>query len=153
MQIKSVIIDYIYYINFIVFNISTLFCSWSAQLKFGCVEYTRSSYMRSNWVTLCHWFKKCIDLESFLSDRNTKYLVKSDLKWNYILDMSTILFSWLCKEIEYRYLNNPHFNLTFGSLAFCQVLSGGRQRQISNRKLENFFFGKQDIVSTLIWWL
>ena len=29
----------IHYINFIMFNISTLFFSWFAQLKLGCILY------------------------------------------------------------------------------------------------------------------
>ena len=39
MQIKSVVIDYIYYINFITFNSSTLFFSLFALVKLGCVLY------------------------------------------------------------------------------------------------------------------
>ena len=40
MQIKSVILDNIHYINFITFDMSTLFFSWFALLKLGCVLYT-----------------------------------------------------------------------------------------------------------------
>ena len=39
MQVKSFIIDDIHYINFITFNISTLFFSWFAPLKLVCVLY------------------------------------------------------------------------------------------------------------------
>ena len=39
MQIKSVIIENIYYINFISFNINNLFFSWFAQQKYGCIFY------------------------------------------------------------------------------------------------------------------
>ena len=38
MQIKSVIINDIHYINFITLNFSTFF-SWSAQLKLECILY------------------------------------------------------------------------------------------------------------------
>ena len=48
MQTKSVFIDYIHYINFILFNIGTLFnhiFSLFTLLKLTCVLYTRPSYM------------------------------------------------------------------------------------------------------------
>ena len=50
MQIKSVI-DNIHNINFITFNISTLFFAWFALLKLGCPFYIRASYKPSNTVT------------------------------------------------------------------------------------------------------
>ena len=48
MNIKSVIFDDIYFINFLSFNISTLFFSLFTQLNLGCVLYTRAPYMPSN---------------------------------------------------------------------------------------------------------
>ena len=48
MQIKSVIVDNIPYINFITFNISTLFFSEFAWLKLGIILYTLASDMPSN---------------------------------------------------------------------------------------------------------
>ena len=50
MQIKSVIVDNNHYINFITFDISTLFFSWFALLKLGCVLYTCASYIPSNTI-------------------------------------------------------------------------------------------------------
>ena len=52
MQIKSVIIDNIHYINVITFNISILgffFLIFPAEIGV-CVLYTRASYMQSNMV-------------------------------------------------------------------------------------------------------
>ena len=51
MQIKSVIINNIHYINFIT-NISILFLSGFVLLKLECVLYTRMSYMPSNTVVI-----------------------------------------------------------------------------------------------------
>ena len=47
MQIKSDIIDNIHYINFITSNSNTLFYSWFAPLKLGCVLFTSASYILS----------------------------------------------------------------------------------------------------------
>ena len=55
MLIKSVIIDNIHYINFIMFNISSLLFFLFALLKFGRVLYTCASYMLSNMVIIPIW--------------------------------------------------------------------------------------------------
>ena len=53
MKIKSVSIDNILYINFILFNISTLiFFLDLPGLKWGYVLYTHASYMSSNMVII-----------------------------------------------------------------------------------------------------
>ena len=72
MPIKNVIIDDIYYINFITFDISNLLFSWFALLELGCVLYTHAPYMPSNMViheNFVNW--KC--------DKNNDQWIKTDL--------------------------------------------------------------------------
>ena len=67
MQIKSVIIDNIHYIDFITFNISSLLLfSGFGQLKLGCVLYIRATYMPSNTVNIV--FKNLYVIKYFEND-------------------------------------------------------------------------------------
>ena len=52
MQIKSVIIDNIHNINFIMFNITTLFFTWIVLLKLECIlSYLPNPSARAGYDT------------------------------------------------------------------------------------------------------